>query len=62
MSGFKYCNTWITNRKMKFFENGKYWAVKLTSETLCNAKCFNHRIFVSFAVRRDSQGPSELET
>ena len=30
---FKYHNPWITNRKMTFFENVKYWAVKLAFET-----------------------------
>lgn len=47
---------------MTFFENDKYWVIKLASETLCITKCSNYRIFVSFVVRRYIQGHSELET
>lgn len=45
---------------MTFFENWKFWTVELASETLYITRCLNHRISVSFAARRDIQGPSEL--
>ena len=48
--------------KCHFFENGKYLAVKLVSETLCITKYLKHRSFVSFAARRDIQSHSEVET
>lgn len=48
--------------KCHFFENGKYLAIKLVSETLCITKYLNHRTFVSFAARRDIQGHSEVQT